>query len=175
MPDDEFKYLPDEPFKIKLNWRRGLQIRTIDLSRPIQDNMSKIYTANIQDMARFAARHGVKVMLIVQPDLAYHFMEHPEAFKGEEADMATLVGHDGLRQDWLNNVKVLYPESVKIKQEIARDNKNVIGVYAIDNIFDEYPKKLSLWHKDSCHQAPEGIGVIGRYIAGLVYDNVLKK
>ena len=172
--DDEFKYVPNRPFKIRLNWRRGSQVRTIDLGRPIQDNMSEIYAANIRDMVRLAAKRGVKVMLIVQPDLAYHFMEHPEVFKGEEGDMSTLLGHDGLKKDWMNNVKVLYPESIKIKQEIARDNKNVAGAYLIDDIFDGSSKKMDLWLKDSCHQTPAGMGAIGRHVSGLVYDDIFK-
>jgi hypothetical protein len=168
-------YLEGRPFKMKLNWRRGDQIREIDLSDPIRDDMSRIYSANIREMVELASRHKVDVILVVQPDLLYHFTHHPEYFKGEESKMALLVGHEGLRSDWANTVNVLYPKIYEIKSGVARDNKNVLGVYTIDDIFNGSRDKMSLWNNDSCHQTPEGMKLIGKYMADIVYRQALEK
>ena len=126
-------------------------------------------------MVKLAAQHKVKVMLISQPDLLYRFSSYPEVFKSEEKDMLSVIGHKGLRQDWINAGNILYPKLLEVRQQVANDNKNVIGVYRIDDIFDKYPQKFIFWQNDSCHQTPEGIVLIGQYMAELVYEEVFKK
>lgn len=170
-----FEYIPDKPFKMKLSWRRGMKVRTIDPEMAVRDDMSEIYRTNIREMIKLAAQNKVSVMLVVQPDLLYHFTKFPERFEGEgeEEDAFTVISHDGLRKDWINTTRELYPKVYEIMRQTASNSDNVLGVYRIDGVFDGFSEKFSFWSPgDSCHQTPKGREVIGKHIADLVYSEI---
>lgn len=171
---DGFEYIEGKPFKMKLNWRQGNKIKTVDLQEQIPDNLSDIYRANLEEMVMLAKGKNIDVMFVVQPDLLYHYTNNPEVF-GEE-DMETVIGyHEGCRKDWINTTALLYPKIYEIMFQVAENNSNVIGVYKIDDIFDGFSDKLEFWNLDSCHQTHEGREVIGKHIADLVYEEVFEK
>ncbi len=164
-------YEKGSPFDIRLNWREGMKIKKIYPDENIEDNMSDIYTTNLREMADLARKSGAKVIFIVQPDLLYHYSRDPGIFAGEDEEVLSAIKHEGLREDWINTTRVLYPKVYEAMVTVAGEKQNVIGVYRIDEVFDEVPGKASLW-SDSCHQVPEGRVIIGKHIADIVYDEV---